>query len=379
MYHFKCPGCKSSLLSDLFVVKNAPTQSIVTIKSYEAAIEIPKKDISLAFCNHCGFIFNRTFDTEIDYYTNGYEDQQGFSPTFRKFITGVTEKFIEKYNIRNKDIIEIGCGKGDFLHLICELGNNRGIGIDPAYVPGRTKPSPNVSFIKSFYSEEFASLPCDVIICRHTLEHIFNTGEFVKTIRDSIKEDKEIIVFIEVPNVVRILKTGAFWDIFYEHCSYFSPGSLAKLFRMNDFQIIGNFLEYENQYLFLVAKPGSENGKEKMGIEDFTTDINVQLKDWQNQLLKMKEEKKKVVIWGGGSKAVGFLTHFNHLKVIQYVVDINPVMLGNFIPGMGWQYVQPAFLSELQPDIVIIMNSVYKNEIEKMLLEMNLTPELICL
>jgi hypothetical protein len=27
------------------------------------------------------------------------------------------------------------------------------------------------------------------------------------------------------------LKEVAFWDIYYEHCSYFSPGSLAATFR----------------------------------------------------------------------------------------------------------------------------------------------------
>ena len=32
------------------------------------------------------------------------------------------------------ELLEIGCGKGEFLHLLCEGGRNRGIGIDPAYV-----------------------------------------------------------------------------------------------------------------------------------------------------------------------------------------------------------------------------------------------------
>ena len=32
------------------------------------------------------------------------------------------------------NILEIGCGKGEFLVQICEIGDNRGVGIDPTYV-----------------------------------------------------------------------------------------------------------------------------------------------------------------------------------------------------------------------------------------------------
>jgi hypothetical protein len=76
---------------------------------------------------------------------------------------------------------------------------------------------------------------------------------------------------------------------------------------------------------------------------------------------------------------VGFLTHFNDLGLIKHVVDINPHMQGNFIPGIGIQYVDPKFLHTHKPDVVIIMNGVYEKEIAKMLLEMELTPQLICL
>lgn len=390
MKHLVCPSCTSKNTADFFVVKNAPVQSLVTIKTYEEAVAIPRKDITLAFCNDCGFIYNSSFDTSIDYYTKGYEDQQGFSPTFRLFITEVTNKFINKYEVHDKNVVEIGCGKGDFINLICELGNNRGIGIDPAFVPGRTKPNPNVSFIKEFYSEKHGKIPTDVITCRHTMEHIHDTGKFVKTIRQSINGDNKVTVFIEVPSMVRILEIQAFWDIFYEHCSYFSPGPLARLFRMNGFEILDSYLEYDDQYLFLEAKPGKdvsqkahplEESVEKLRnhVDEFVIKINEQLEKWRNRLLKMKAQNKRVAVWGGGSKSVGFLTHFDELKVIKHVVDINPHMQGNFIPGIGMQYVSPEFLREFKPDTLIIMNGVYQKEIGKMLLGMDLYPELICL
>jgi SAM-dependent methyltransferase len=389
MKHTQCPNCRHSDIEDFFTIKDAPVHSLVTIKDYEEAISIPRKDIDLAFCNNCGFIFNSSFDTSLDYYTQGYEDQQGFSPTFVKFITGVTRKFIDRYDIKNKEVIEIGCGKGDFISLISELGNNKGVGIDPAWVPGRTKENPGVRFIKEFYSEKHGDIQADSITCRHTLEHIHDTYGFMKTIRDSIREDNEnVILFFEVPSIVRILKIQAFWDIFYEHCTYMSPGSLARLFRLNNFEVLDMYLEYDNQYLFIEAKPVKEKSDKihpleesveelKALTQEFVEKINIQLGEWREKLSRYKKENKKVVIWGGGSKSVGFLTQFQDIGVIKHVVDINPHMQGNYIPGVGLQYVGPEFLKEYKPDIVIQMNSVYTEENRKTLNEMGLDPELL--
>lgn len=390
MKHHNCPNCFSPNTDVFFTIKNAPVHSLAIAKSYEEAVSIPRKDITLSFCNDCGFIYNSTFDTTIDYYTKGYEDQQGFSPTFKKFITRITERFIEKYDVRNKDVIEIGCGKGDFISLLCELGNNRGIGIDPAYVDGRIKPNPDLKFIKEFYSQRHGDLPNDVIACRHTLEHIHATHHFVRTIRNSIKGIRDVVVLFEVPSVVRILKIQAFWDIFYEHCTYLSPGSLARLFRMNGFEVLDLYLEYDTQYLFIEAKPVDHVSDKNHPLEDsveelkqlvneFVDKISDQLSSWRNNLTRMKNQNKKVVVWGGGSKSVGFMTNFDDIKIIEHVVDINPHMQGNFIPGIGKQYVGPEFLKGYRPDVVIIMNGVYKNEIGNMLSEMGLSPELLCL
>jgi SAM-dependent methyltransferase len=388
MRHTHCPTCSHTNIEDFFTVHGAPVHSLATVKNFEEAMNIERKDITLAFCNNCGFIFNSTFDTTLDYYTKGYEDQQGFSPTFLKFITGLTNRFIDKYNVRNKEVIEIGCGKGDFISLICELGNNQGIGIDPAWVPGRTKPNPNVRFIKEFYSEEHGKIKADCICCRHTLEHIHATGDFLKTIRKSIGTREDVVLFFEIPSIVRILKIQAFWDIFYEHCTYLSPGSLARLFRLNGFEVLDMYLEYDDQYLFIEAKPVNMPSEKIHPLEEsvadlkaltriFTEKINGTLDAWRKKFAELREKKLKTVVWGGGSKSVGYLTHFDREKVIAHVVDINPHLQGNIIPGIGKKYVGPDFLIEYKPDVVIIMNVVYTEEIRKMLNERGLNPELI--
>ena len=83
------------------------------------------------------------------------------------------------------------------------------------------------------------------------------------------------------------------------------------------------------------------------------------------------------MLWGGGSKAVAFLTTLGNSEAIEYVVDINPYKQGYFLPGTGQEVVGPDFLGRYHPDAVIIMNPVYEAEITRSLAEMGLHPQIL--
>ncbi len=387
--HTICPSCKGDQIEGFFKIKSVPIFSMVTIRSKEEALSVPRKDIELGFCHNCGFIFNRLFDTSINYFNLGYEDQQGFSTTFMQYLTRISTELIEKYNLTGKTVLEIGCGKGDFIHLFNGLAGGKGIGIDPTYEMGR-QTNPNLSFFKEVYSAKHGKIGADLICCRHTLEHIYETQDFLNLIRTSLNDRPSTIVFFEIPQINRILDTCAFWDIYYEHCSYFSAGSLARLFTTAGYEIMDIRLGYGEQYLLIEAKAATKPcvktfeiqeriDDQKVRIEKFQKAINKQLCKWREHLLMMKNSGKKTVVWGGGSKSVGFLSNFIDLDFIEYVVDINPNMENNYIPGIGCRYVQPFFLKEYQPDIVIIMNGVYQKEILKTMNSIGVFPEIVIL
>jgi hypothetical protein len=83
-------------------------------------------------------------------------------------------------------------------------------------------------------------------------------------------------------------------------------------------------------------------------------------------------------LWGGGSKGVAFLTTLGlSLDDVSYVVDINPVKCGTFMAATGQEIVTPDFLQTYQPDDVILMNPIYRPEIQRILEDMGLAPEII--
>src|ERR1700688_2353115 len=136
-----CPSCAMPDVKIFYRVDGAPVHSVLLMNSPEMARGFPKRSIALGLCRTCGFISNTEFDSSVHSYSGEYEETQGYSATFRAFHEKLARDLIGRYGIRDKTVIEVGCGKGEFLSLLCRLGNNRGIGIDPAFVPARN-PAP---------------------------------------------------------------------------------------------------------------------------------------------------------------------------------------------------------------------------------------------
>ena len=388
----KCPCCFSKKIKGFFKLKNVPVNSVLNIKKFEEAVNFTRGNISLGFCRNCGFIYNTEYNPELVQYSPDCEESQGFSPTFNAFAKELAAELIEKYHLYNKKVVEIGCGKGEFLKLLCDIGQNQGVGFDPAYLPGRGEEnfSDRVTFIKDYYSKRYSNYHGDMICCRMTLEHIHNPAELVNTVRLSIRDQKNTVVFFQVPDVVRIIRDSAFEDIYYEHCSYFSTGSLARLFRSSGFDILDLRKVYNEQYIMIENKLAVEETPGRMPLEDdlqlleeqvtrFGNAYPIALQYWQEKLEKIRKAGKKAVIWGSGSKGVTFLTSLPNSDFIEYAVDINPYRQGTFMAGSGKAIVEPGFLKTYRPDVVIIMNAVYREEIQRDLSKMELEPLVLAL
>ena len=387
----QCPNCYATDLSIFYEVADVPVHSVLLMQSREEALSYATGEIKLGFCNTCGFISNVAFNSELHNYSSKYEATQSYSPTFNVFHRNLAESLIQRHNLYDKDIIEIGCGQGEFLTLLCELGNNRGVGFDPAYYAYdlESKAKDKITFVKDFYSEKYAHVQGDFVCCKMTLEHIPNTAEFVSTVRRSIGDRSDTIVFFQVPSVTRILQEYAFWDIYYEHCSYFSPRSLAYLFQKCGFEVLRVAEEYDGQYLMIEARPGDhlddsfsvEPGNSdtvlQKDVVTFSENYQHKLDQWRKILEEDREREQRAVIWGSGSKGVAFLTTLQIEDEISYAVDINPRKHGTYMAGTGHKIVAPDFLRELQPDLVIVMNPVYRQEVQRDLNRMGLHPQLV--
>jgi hypothetical protein len=150
-------------------------------------------------------------------------------------------------------------------------------------------------------------------------------------------------------------------------------------------------LDYDGQYLLIEARPapaGQPVGGRPFPLEDdmaalgravshFSRTHADTLATWRGQVRDVRQRGGRAVIWGAGSKGVAYLTALGLDDEIEYAVDINPHKRGMFMAGTGQEIVSPDFLVEYRPDLVVVMNPVYVEEIERDLARLGLNPELV--
>ena len=372
-----CPVCKSNQLEVFLEIPDVPVFCNLLWTTRDEARNCLKGNIRLAFCSACSHIMNVAFNPKLLDYTQIYENPLDYSPRFQTYSQSLAKMLIERYGLDNKDVISIGCGKAVFLSKLCELGNNRGTGFDPALkrVTETLEISSKIKLIKDYYSERYTDYPCDLFVCRHVLEHVFEPRAFIDMLRRAIGTRQNTAVFFEVPNALNIFHNFFIWDIIYEHYSYFTPISLARLFSLSKFKVCDIGEDFEAQFLGIHASPSeqviSEFSEQRIQIGQISKDIktfagsytNV-VNEWRRKLEQKKDEGQRVVIWGTGSKGVTFLNTFKNSH-IEYAVDINPKKQGKYVAGTAQQIVAPSFLQNYQPDVIIVMNPIYKQEIQQ--------------
>jgi SAM-dependent methyltransferase len=389
--HTPCPVCGGTDIAPLIDLRQVPVHCNVLWPTREAALQAPRGDMRLGFCRTCGHIFNAAFDPGRMEYTAAYENSLHFSPHFQNYAEALAQRLIERYDLRGKTVIEIGCGKGEFLDLLCRLGGNRGLGFDPSYIPGPNGGAASQPFIviRDLYSERYAGYTADLIACRHVLEHIQFPRDFLASVRRSIGERVTTAVFFEVPNALYTLRGMGIWDLIYEHCSYFSAGSLARLFALSGFEVREVSEAYGGQFLGLEAAPDGDATRNPSRVEiaasvtiseaeTFANRYRGKVGEWSETLEQLAQSGRRLVVWGAGSKGVTFLNVLRVRDQLEYVVDLNPRKHGMHIAGTGQRIVPPEFLRGYRPNAVLVMNPLYQTEIQQALMEIGVDSELIC-
>ncbi len=226
----------------------------------------------------------------------------------------------------------------------------------------------------------------DFVVCRHTLEHVPEVGRLMADIARVIEGRGNVGIFFETPDVRRVLEEGAFWDIYYEHCSYFTLGSHARLFRRAGFDVTRLYLAYDDQYIIQYAEPGA--GRAALPQEDdldalralaaaFPAKVAETRRYWRDFVRSRHAAANLVEVDGVHHDGVIGLTSNGLGAEVAQVIDINPFKQGKYLPGTRHLVSSPESLAGAPPDTVIVMNPIYLDEIGAMLAGLGLSPELV--
>jgi SAM-dependent methyltransferase len=377
-----CTGCGHVQLSEPLILESQPIILNYRFPSPERACHVPRRDMEIRQCLSCGLIFNTTVDLSIIPYDERYENSQSASPIFLNFMQGTAEHLTKAYALHNGTVLEVGCGKGGFLRMICDTSGARGLGYDTSCEEDDGVEIGGVRFFRRY--AEISDIPngIDMIICRHVVEHIPQIGNFMRLLAEFSKQGGGSVVYIETPKWEWVVRNACFWDVFYEHCNYFPMPTLRYLAEMAGMEVLDHRDVFYGQYQALEVRwvkesavllpPGIQQG---VALSDFSSSFKASKSRLRDRLTNAGA-KSGWAVWGAGAKGVSLANALSTMPP-HVVIDANPAKQGSFIPGTSIPVIAPddTRLNDIQ--VVLIANPNYTEEITLTLKSLGLTPKII--
>jgi hypothetical protein len=350
----------------------------VLLDTAEGARQAPRGDIELGVCTSCAAGTNLAFDPRAVPYQDGYENSLHCSPTFQAYAEGLARELVVEHALAGAVVLEIGAGRGEFLSLLCRAGGpgTSGIGVDPS-LPAAEEHLGPVHLRRGLFPATGGDVEVDAVVCRHVLEHVDDPAALAAAMARTRRARPTLPVYVEVPDGAYMLRTGAVWDLLYEHAWYFSAPALRRLFASRGLDVRRVGTSFGDQYLWIeatapttpIAAPVSvgdrdaEVGEILVAARSFGGVVDRCRQSWADALTQHRRAGERVAVWGIGTKGTTFLNWVPGADDVAAVVDVNPRKHGRFVPGTGHRVVGPEDLVAAPPDVVLVMNPMYEREI----------------
>jgi len=326
-----------------------PVLQNVSYPTQQAAQAAPLGDVVLRQDAATGLVHNALFDPSKLVYDENYQNEQAASARFRAHLDTVLG-IVQRQHTTASGIVEIGCGKGYFLEMMQAAGLAV-TGYDTAYE------GHNPAIHKAYLD---TTAGADFFVLRHVLEHIPDPfaflGSLARTARPSTK------LYIEVPCFDWIVAQRAFYDVFYEHCNYFTLPVLCSAFA----GVFESGHLFDGQYLYAVVdlstfRRPTGAAAQRQGPLAFDTMID--------GLVASVAGHPPPFIWGAGAKGMTFANILHRRgHAVGGLIDLNPAKQGRFVGLCASPIMAPAAAAaQLNGRDVFAMNPAYLAEIRSAL------------
>jgi 2-polyprenyl-3-methyl-5-hydroxy-6-metoxy-1,4-benzoquinol methylase len=316
-------------------------------------------DMNVCQCSGCGLV--QLDNDPVPYYKEVIR-ATAFSEEMKNFRIEQFKNFVKKYSLNGKKIIEIGCGKGEYLNLM-QKNKLDVFGLEYADKSVKQCVDNGLKVFQGYIEDEdykIRKAPYNAFFILNFLEHLPNINSVLSGVYNNLSDDA--VGIVEVPNFDMILKKNLFFEFIRDHLFYFTKDTLETVLKLNGFEIIECEVVWHEYIISAVVRK-----RKKILLEHFyrrQKSLKTEISEYIG-----KYKNKKVAVWGAGHEALAVISMMNLFDKIRYVVDSAIFKQGKYTPVTHVPIVSPATLNVDPIDAIIVMAASYSDEVVKTLRE----------
>lgn len=377
-----CIACKSKLSEEaLFVLNDAPA-SAQNIPDSVEVLEDQGITLGLYQCPNCGLV---QFDCEPVSYYRDVIRAGGFSTTMTELRRSQYRHLIENYHLEGKKIIEIGCGRGEFINVLREFpvevfGMEHkedliAIARESGLCVWREFPETADQKFAGDPENENSAGPYDVFLSFNFLEHQPHPDVMLQAIYHNLKDDG--MGLVTVPALEYIVDKGSYYELIRDHIAYYSFDTLRELLESNGFKVLEEEMINRDTISMIVRKMSREEmehrekkahaagaNDEKKNIVDALVSGHACTTGEVEALLRdLKEQNKTIALWGASHQGFTLAATTPIRDQAAYIIDSAPFKQGRFAPSSHLPIVPPEYFFDHPVDVIMIVAPGYSDEI----------------
>ena len=311
-------------------------------------------DLHLHQCHNCGLI---QFDCEpVPYYRDVIRGG-GFSETIQSLRRKQYLHLIDKYDLKGKKIIEIGCGEGEFILPLQDF-QVQAFGIEHRMELVNKARERGLNVWKSFPETPDTVIdngPFDAFLLFQFLEHQPKPNDMLQCIRNNLTENG--IGLISVPSFEYVLAKNGFYELMRDHLAYYTEDSFRFLMQYNGFEVIELEIVNGNTISAVVRK------RKAINLSCFSDNFEILTKKLKEFSKEHKSKGKKISVWGASHQAFMILSVTGFGKEVEYIIDSADFKQGKYAPASNVPIVSPEYWFTCPVDCIVIIAPEYAMEI----------------
>ena len=353
--------------------------------------------LTLCQCPSCGLV---QFDTEpVDYYRDVIRAGGGTRTMTRlrheeyaRLLTAMQE-----HHIHGRRIVEVGCGRGEFLRMWQNLAEDpkgaAALARDQARDPlsGQPNAAPlhlvglehkpslveeaNASADKKYRVYEgfatgdvrYPEGPFDAFVQFNFLEHQPDPCDMLRNIGRNLKP--QALGLITVPSFEYILRYNGYYELLRDHIANYTEFTLQKLLQDCGFELLSMDLVNRDTIEAIVRKADPDELSE-LHYSGRLIDVSA-LRDSYDRLSAsvnahidhLSESRRTMAIWGASHQGFTLAATTKLGGRVEYIIDSAPFKQGRFSPASHIPIVAPDYAVAHPVDEILIVAPGYTDEI----------------